>query len=567
MAITVLALVTLAIFLRPAAGERNIREYDATTLSGILHVVLGDSMLGGSHAGYYLHTYSGEYVQILPSGPVPISYSGREVAVSGTMIQLEDKMALSATAITPIDALSASPSPVVSGTKKMAMILLRYSDSSAYAPDDVTYYSNLMNPAMNSVNAFYREESYGLLGFRADVYGWYDLPNPRSYYVYGSLTTCGVYFNRLVNDGVALADRYVYFPQYDDVSFVMNDYLDCCAWGGTYTIIADGQAKCYGVTWVPPWAQNIGLYAHEIGHSLGCPHTGWVYSEYDSIWDVESAGTRFGRVWRGSYYSVAARQTVDLYSYDPCHHVAYHKIKLGWLNNWYSEISTWPAMITLNALAGPCSNFMAIKVRIPGQDPSKNYFTVEARTKINYDHSLPREGVIIHFVDEDRVCASVSGTSEPVPAYPIDSTPQSWSLDDAQWEVGTTYANRAYGIRISILSKIGNSYEIRIGEGFDFSLSSSGGITVTRGSSGFNTVTVSLTSGAAQPVTLSASLPSHLAYNVAISFSPPSATPTFTSTLTINTSAYTPVGSYVITVIGVGGGLTRTTTLSITVNP
>jgi len=528
---------------------------------------LGDSTQGGSLVAYHLRTYSGEYVQIYPSGPVPISYSGREVTVAGTVSQLEDRTVLSAAAITPIDAPSASYSPVVSGTRKIAMILLRYSDSAAYTPNDATYYFNLMNPATNSVNAFYREESYGLLGIQANVYGWYTLPRPRSHYVYGSLSTCGVYFDRLTIDGVAVADPYLYFLQYDDVSFVTNDYLDSCAWGGTYTIIADGQAKCYGVTWMPPWAQNNGVYAHEIGHSLRCPHTGWVYSEYDSIWDVESGGTRFGRVWRGSYYSVAARQTVDLHSYDPCHHVAYHKIKLGWLNNWYSEISTWPATITVNALAGPCSKFMAIKVRIPGQDPAKKYFTVEARTKINYDQRLPGEGVIIHFVDEDRICRSVSGIFESVPAYPIDSTPRSWSLDDAQWEVGTTYTNVAYGIRISILSKTGNSYQIRIGEGFNFSLSSSGGITVTRGSSGFSTVTVSLTSGIAQPVALSASVPSQLAYNVVISFSPSSANPTFISTLTINTSSSTPVGSYTITVIGIGGGLTRTTTLLINVNP
>jgi M6 family metalloprotease-like protein len=549
-------------FFGSTAGKKN-----SSTLSGTIHIILGDSMTGRSFVEYQLYTDFGEYVQIYPSAPVPMSYSGKEVTVTGTIVQLEGRTTLNATSITLIDAPSASYSPVVSGTRKIAMLLLRYSDSAAYTPNDAAYYQNLMNPLTNSVNAFYREESYGLLGVQADVYGWYTLPNPRSYYVYGSLTTCGVYFDRLKTAGVNVANAYVNFPQYDDVSFVMNDYLDCCAWGGSDTITADGQTKSYGTTYEPPWGQTVGTYAHEIGHSLGCPHTGWVYGTYDSIWDVESGGTGFNGVLRSNYYSVARGQTVNLYSYNPCHHIAYHKIKLGWLDTWYSEVSSGTQTLTVNALAGTRINLMAVKIRIPGQDPTKKYFTVESRTKINYDQWLPAEGVIIHFVDEDRVCTSVSGTSESVPAYPIDSTPGTNSLNDAQWGVLTTYNNATYGLSISILSKTGNSYQVTItyaGGGFDFSLSNSGGISVTPGGSGSNTITVTLTSGTTQTVTLSASGPPS---GASASFNPTSGNPTFTSTCTISTLSSTPAGSYTVTVTGTGGGKTHTTTFTLTVNP
>jgi len=557
----ILILITTSFF-DLATGKKN-----ESTLSGTMHIILGDSITGKSFVEYHLYTDSGEYVQIYPTAPVPMSYSGKEVKVTGIIIQLEDRMALNATSITPIDAPSASYSPVVSGIRKIAMLLLKYSDSAAYTPNDPTYYQNLMNPITNSVNAFYREESYGLLGVQADVYGWYTLPNPRSYYVYGTLTTCGVYFNRIRNDGALVADPYVYFPQYDDVSFVMNDYLDCCAWGGIATITADGQSKIYGTTYEPPWGQTVGTYAHEIGHSIGCPHTGWVYGTYDSIWDVESGGTGFNGVLRGSYYSVAAGQTKNLYSYNPCHHIAYHKIKLGWLDTWYSEVSSGTQTLTVNALAGTRINPMAVKIRIPGQDPTKRYFTVESRTRINYDQWLPAEGVIIHFVDEDRVCTSVSGTSESVPAYPIDSTPGTSTLNDAQWGVGATYNNATYGLSISILSKTGNSFQVTItyaGGGFEFSLSNSSGIATTQGGSGLNTVTVALTGGTTQTVTLSASgLPS----GASASFNPTSGNPTFTSTCTISTLSSTLAGSYTVTVTGTGGGKTRTTTFTLTVNP
>jgi len=452
----ILILLTIAAFFGPIGATQ-----DPSTLSGILNIILADSEKGKSSQVYYLHTSSGEYVQIYPARPVPLNYSKREVVVTGTIVQLADRKTMNATAIAVVG--GALVSPVVSGTRRIAMLLLKYSDSSAYTPNDAAYYSNLMNPTTNSVNTFYREESYGLLSIQADVYGWYTLPRPRSYYVYGSLTTCGVYFDRLVSDGVAAADPYVSFPQYDDVSFVMNDYLDCCAWGGSCTITVDGMTRSYGATWEPPWAQNIGVYAHEIGHSLGCPHTGFVGGNtYDSTWDVESGGTDFNPRLRGSYYSVARGQTVNLYSYDPCHHIAYHKINLGWLSGYYSEVTTGTTTtVTVNALAGARTGLMAARVRIAGQDPSKRHFTIETRTKINYDQWLPGEGVIIHYVDEDRVVSGIGGSGN-VPAYPVDSTPGTSTLDDAQWIVGTTYDNVAYGLSISILSKADNSYQVRI---------------------------------------------------------------------------------------------------------
>ena len=48
------------------------------------------------------------------------------------------------------------------------------------------------------------------------------------------------------------------------------------------------QNRFYGATWEPPWGQNTSTYAHEMGHSLGLPHSGWRYYAYDSPWDVMS---------------------------------------------------------------------------------------------------------------------------------------------------------------------------------------------------------------------------------------------------------------------------------------
>jgi hypothetical protein len=99
----------------------------------------------------------------------------------------------------------------------------------------------------------------------------------------------------------------------------------------------------------------------------------------------------------------------------------------------------------------------------------------------------------------------------------------------------------------------------------DFSLSSSGGISATQGSPGSGTINVTLLNGATQPVALAcgAGLPS----GVSCSFSPQSGNPSFTSTVTISTSPSTPAGSYNVTLSGTSGGVSRTTSLMLTVNP
>ena len=38
------------------------------------------------------------------------------------------------------------------------------------------------------------------------------------------------------------------------------------------------------------WGQEAGTYSHEMGHSLGLPHSGWAYYAYDSPWDMMKSG-------------------------------------------------------------------------------------------------------------------------------------------------------------------------------------------------------------------------------------------------------------------------------------
>jgi len=100
---------------------------------------------------------------------------------------------------------------------------------------------------------------------------------------------------------------------------------------------------------------------------------------------------------------------------------------------------------------------------------------------------------------------------------------------------------------------------------FDFTVNvSPASQTVNQGQSCTYGVTVSLTSGTGQPVDLSiAGLPTDTAYT----FNPASGTPTYASTLTVETSSATPTGTFTLTITGSGGGISRSKTVTLKVNP
>ena len=100
---------------------------------------------------------------------------------------------------------------------------------------------------------------------------------------------------------------------------------------------------------------------------------------------------------------------------------------------------------------------------------------------------------------------------------------------------------------------------------FDYGIAASqSSVVIQRGQASYAcTVTISLTSGASGRVDLSLSgLPSGVGI---YSFSPPYDNPPFTATLSIGTLSGAPTGDYPLTIVGSGGGKTKSTTLTLTV--
>jgi M6 family metalloprotease-like protein len=400
-----------------------------------------------------------------------------------------------------------STGAAVSGTKKVIFLLLKFSDD-ASVPHPPSFFTNLTNPDTPplgesfpaTINGFFKKTSYNQFSWIGDVGGvgglgapggWLTLPQPKSFYAPCGWSSSCANLNAIGNDGTAMGRAEgIDFKAYDNINFVLSNDLDCCAWGGTY--FSNVDVKSYGATWEPPWGQEAGTYAHEMGHSLGLPHSGWVYQAYDSPWDMMSNRVAASRTNCGSYFSRNSNGNRTLLCDEPGDgYIAAHKDFLAWLPgaNITQLTAGASATVTLEGLALPLgAEKKLIKICLNGfacSGGSARYFTAEARTRnqgatSQYDNGIPGEGVIIQEFQANR--PSIGGTcffnSQSGWVVPVDSTPgdfdsvscnggnrsfPNYGLNNAQWLPGGVYNNSNFGFAISVASRNGSTFVVNVG--------------------------------------------------------------------------------------------------------
>ena len=439
--------VSVAILLASAGSQAQPAD---TTVEGVLQIVWGDPHpefgLGGATL-YSIALLDGTTLPLELTGQESVAahYFAKRVAVSGRTVPNQSAttftsnpraMIVDTITLSQAPQYQAAPTSVI-GTRKVIYLLLKFPDDAA-VPHPPTFYVNLNNPDTPpagevfpaTINGFFKKTSWNQFSWLGDVGGlggigapggWLTLPQPKSYYApCGFGAACaGANLRTLGDDGTALGRAQgIDFKNYDNINFVLSNDLDCCAWGGGYYNSID--AKAYGATWEPPWGQEAATYAHEMGHSLGLPHSGWVYYAYDSPWDVMSSITSASTVVCGSYVSINSGTSRSMSCMEPGDgYIAANKSVLGWIPP-ANEVatSTGSALtLTLEADALPLSSAAkVIKICITGSSctgSTAHYFTVEARVKglgalSQYDNGVPGEGIIIHEFQGDR--PAIGGT-------------------------------------------------------------------------------------------------------------------------------------------------------------
>ncbi len=335
----------------------------------------------------------------------------------------------------------------VTGAQPWVTIACKFSDNST-EPKSLSYFTGMYGSTSPGLDHYWRELSYDAVTLAGSMaYGWFDLPSPRSAYVYdmdgnGSIDAD---LDALFTDCTAAATASVHFPAFQGINMVFNADLDGPAWGGSRYATLDGVAKVWRVTWEPPWAYaDVSVIAHEMGHGFGLPHSSGTYGAiYDNAWDVMSKD-RYGCPPEDAIYGCTGQHTI-----------AYHKDLLGWIPSARKVAVAFgaPATVTLERLAQPTGT-NPLMVSVSAGTPNGKYFTAEVRRRVGYDAKLPPDAVVIHEV--------IPGRSDDRPAHVIDIDGNGDTSDaGAMWGVGETFVD-ASGVHISVTAATSTGYVLSI---------------------------------------------------------------------------------------------------------
>ena len=387
-------------------------------------------------------------IAIQSNGSTPATAS--EVASPSPSLNFVDSFAS--------DSLAPPITPVV-GTIRVLVLAVSFQDLSPSLS-----IAELRQEWFGTVPAYYHEASFGKLTIEGDIYGWYKLPHPESYYgrdcrAINDANCSGINQSwKIANDTIPLVENDVNFSNYDYYVFLhagtgqetslKNDdiwsvtYFDQSLKTPTKTITRfnivpelEAQPNVPNGVWCVEFAHNLGvpdLYDTTDGPNNGKPILG--------PWELMDKGS-----WNG-----------DPPGSLPAHMTAWAKIRLGWISGPMLLIATSDTSTVVAPTEVASNQVHAIEIPIDENQNSSQYYLVEVRRQIGFDAALPAQGVLITEVNETRTIGIVRV---------VNADPEEADLSYAVWQVGQTFTDRTHNVTVTVGSESGNSYQVAVSFG------------------------------------------------------------------------------------------------------
>jgi len=303
------------------------------------------------------------------------------------------------------------PAKAVTGTFKAIFLFVEFSDKASQV--SVSFFDNLLfDNSPSSMRGYFDQISYGNLDLITDdmpsTIGWVTAPQSYAYYVDGQ-NGFGNYPRNaqgLTRDVVQLVDPFIDFSLYDndgdgyiDALFIVHTGpgaeftgSDNDIWSHAWSIpnngyMTDDGVRAYSYSmepeyWSTPGDMTIGVYAHEMGHSV---------FKLPDLYDYDNSSNGVGR-----WSLMAGGSWNGTLGNSPAWPDAWCHVQMGFFTP--TNVTSDLIGETITAMTNEANIYKVWKNGSPG----KQYFLVQNRQKEGYDSALPGSGLLIWHIDENQ---------------------------------------------------------------------------------------------------------------------------------------------------------------------
>ena len=300
------------------------------------------------------------------------------------------------------------------GEKNVLMVVVRFPDATPSTPIEI-----VRKKVVAGMNAYVKEQSYGLSSIKADFMGYIMLPDSLANYNISpyNFRVDKKRIRKLIEDTLTAVERSVDFSIYDHLLIIpaVNTMpgkgygMICyCANPGMlsgvtkryvprYETLRSASGKEFkGGIFVGTENAHLGMYAHDYFHTLGGIHEGKRLApclyDYERQSDASAGTPAFENhaIYMGPW-DIMSQHFVKK-GEPPPGISSFTKIRLGWIRAQQVKIvkpgETSFAMLSPLSMGGEI-----LAVKIPLDDGT--YYLVENRQPIGFDKNLPDSGILI----------------------------------------------------------------------------------------------------------------------------------------------------------------------------